>query len=242
MFISSLEAKAILAFSLPSMRFMLKLGEPGSGPGQFNRPNKLCVAPNGNLITADDENYRLVEMSQDGVFVRTFGGAPIDGYIISVAMSSDGLVAAGKGRDQGGDQVYIFDYRTGCVVRSFGRRGTGPGELHSCAGMRFTPNGRHLVIAERRNSRLSVFTPVGEFVRLIGVGFLDNPRDLDFADNGDLLVLETERGEVSVFSPLESGAVFLRRFGSLASPTACTVHNGELYVIEDSSRTVRVFN
>lgn len=109
--------------------------------------------------------------------------------------------------------------------------------------MRFTPDARHLIIAERRNNRLSVFTPLGEFLCHIGAGVIDNPHDIDFADNGDLIVPELDDGRVCILSPmsLTEPPVLLRRFSGFQYPTAVLMHAGELYVLEEEARELRVF-
>jgi sugar lactone lactonase YvrE len=53
-------------------------GMPGDGPGLFNRPSDVLVAPNGDIFVADghggDSNSRIVKFSRDGRFLATWGG------------------------------------------------------------------------------------------------------------------------------------------------------------------------
>ncbi len=44
-------------------------GEPGAGPGQFNLPHGIAVAPDGMVFVADRENSRLQLFTPQGEFV-----------------------------------------------------------------------------------------------------------------------------------------------------------------------------
>ncbi len=67
--------------------------------------------------------------------------------------------------DRGNDRVAVADTFLN-LVRRFGRRGEGPGELQAPFRMQVLPSGR-LAVAEIGNQRISVFTSQGRFVRSI---------------------------------------------------------------------------
>jgi tripartite motif-containing protein 71 len=48
-------------------------GAPGSGPGGFNHPDALVVAPSGNVYIADTGNDRVVELSPAGGAIGEWG-------------------------------------------------------------------------------------------------------------------------------------------------------------------------
>lgn len=77
-----------------------------------------------------------------------------------------------------GDQVLLFDLDSGAHIRTFGKWGTREGELQCFEGVRFTPDGGHILIACTNAQCLSsgLFTLAGEFVRRIGVGVLSRAR------------------------------------------------------------------
>ncbi len=59
----------------------------------------------------------------------------------------------------------------GTVLRSFGQPGLRPGDIGGrCEGMRFSPDGDQIIVAELQNHRLSVFSIDGVFLRFIGLG------------------------------------------------------------------------
>ena len=65
----------------PDGDVLMTLGEAGvagSGPGQFNGPTGVVVAPNGDVFVSDghdpDSNNRVQKFSADGRFLASFGG------------------------------------------------------------------------------------------------------------------------------------------------------------------------
>lgn len=59
----------------------------------------------------------------------------------------------------------------GTVLRSFGQPGLRHGDIGGrCEGMRFSPDGSQIIVAELQNHRLSVFSIDGVFLRFIGLG------------------------------------------------------------------------
>lgn len=167
----------------------------------------------------------------------------IDGYVYSVAASAD-VVVVGTGSQE--KAVLVFDMTNGRLLRSFGLRGSGEGRLSTCLGIRFTPDGGHILIAEE-NGRLSQFSLIGAFVRCIGSDTLADPGDVDFAANGDILVADRCHDSVFVFSR-EDGS-FLRTCGwqglqpgCFKYPTALAMHGGKLYVLDQGGERVQVFN
>lgn len=175
--------------------------------------------------------------------MRTIGHGVFDSGVVDIATSA-GMIAVGTYTDK----VYLLDYASGDVIRSFGEKGIAEGKLNGNNGLRFTPDGGHILIAENRSKRLSLFTLAGEFVRCIGVGSLNRPDDVDFATNGDIVVADYGKHCICVFSP--DGSTLLRSFGSQGSeapgrfnnPTALAVLGNQLYVLDRESARVQVFN
>lgn len=135
----------------------------------------------------------------------------------------------------------MFDTTSGALIRSFGDDGSSSdSKLHHCFGVRFTPDGNHILIADAAYCQLSMFTLSGDFVRCT---IAATPYDVDFAPNGDILVAERRTGNhrVAVYCP--DGSTLLRSFtrdqGSepvvfdswLDSPRALATRGDELYVL-----------
>ncbi len=58
-----------------SPRCLLSFGKPGNGPGEFNRPEGLCIDARDRLYVADSCNHRIQVFSDDGRFLRAYGKA-----------------------------------------------------------------------------------------------------------------------------------------------------------------------
>lgn len=181
----------------------------------------------------------LQEMTLTGEHVRSIGDV---GVIYGIAANTD-LLAVGTGSGQ----IHLLDFTTGALIRSFGAEGTAEGQLQGIRGLRFTPDGGHILVAEYSNKRLSQFTNDGEFVRCIGVGTLTCPFDLDFSSCGDIVVADRSSHRICVFSP--DDFTLLRAFGSegvdpgqFQSPPALFIHSDQLYVLDTKTSRVQVFN
>jgi hypothetical protein len=78
----------------------------------FNRPSTLFIAQNGHIFVGDGyENARVVEFTQDGKFVRIFGGVKGSGpgqmqLIHGVVVDSKGRVIAS---DSDNKRLSVFD-------------------------------------------------------------------------------------------------------------------------------------
>ena len=89
-------------------------GVPGSGPGQFNGPTGVVVAPNGDIFVTDghdpDSNNRVQKFSADGQFLASFGGTGSGpGQFIvphEIAMDSGGRLFVA---DRDNNRIQILD-------------------------------------------------------------------------------------------------------------------------------------
>jgi len=131
------------------------LGRLGAGPGEFNTPTHLAVAPNGDLAVTDALNYRVQVFSADGQFK----------YQIGEIGDGSGNFAApkGVGIDQEGqvfvadamfDAVQIFD-PSGRLLLGFGGQGQQAGQFWMPNGLYI--EGDRLFVADAYNRRIQVF-------------------------------------------------------------------------------------
>lgn len=237
-------------YSLPGGEHIRTFGSEGSGKGQFDYPCKLCFTIAGNILVAEHYSKRMQEVTVTGEHVRFMGVGVIDAGIWSMA-TNDELIAFGKWGNASSKRIVMFDAVTGAFVRAFGDYDDAPSQLMVfCNGIRFTPDNRHIIVAESNGAgkgRLSVFTLGGEFVKCIGDGELKGAGDVDFADNGDIIVCDGHSHRVCVYSA--DGSTLLRQWGGEDSdadgkfkwPDALAMYGGQLYVLDKDSRRVQVF-
>lgn len=210
----------------------------------YARPRKHCIAPNGNILLPITSVSGVVEMTSAGAIVRHIGPGVLSAPVWSVASSSC-FIAMGLFDASRGDQLFLLSWPSGEFVRSFGPPGAHPGQLDGCIGMRFTPDGARIVIAEQTNNRVSMFSLEGVLMRI----FLSDvlyPRDVEFAPNGDLIVADYGHNLIKVYSmaPGEGPPTLLRTFGKecgLDLPTALALHNRKRYVLCQGAPRVEVF-
>lgn len=180
------------------------------------------------------------EITLAGVHVRTIGTDAIDGVVVGVAASVDAVVVS----TSSAKKAWMFDMASGDLMRSFQLSAPEDTRLCHCFGIRFSPDGRHILVTDRSACRVSLFTFAGDFVRSISVS---TPYDVDFAPNGDVLVVEidTRKHCIAVYSP--DGCARLRFFGGgrdsgpgmFDFPRALATHGDALYVLDNAR--VQVF-
>ena len=146
----------------------------------------MAVYANGQVYVADNDNYRVVVLTQDGQVVRTFGsqgsGAGQFRNCHGIAVSPDGQVYVS---DYGNSRVQVFT-ADGTYIREFGQ-----GQQSGCEGLTFTTEGN--VVEANGNGRVSIFNQDGQLVHTLNV---NQPISVSFDQNGDLFVAEKQQVEI----------------------------------------------
>jgi DNA-binding beta-propeller fold protein YncE len=150
--------------------FMRSIGE-----GKYNRAHGLRIAPDGSIWTTDVQGHTVMKMSPDGEVLLTLGvrGQPgnwdeaagtrllYEPADIAFAANGDVFVVQGHGRGEG--RVLRFD-KTGRFIKSWGGKGTAPGQFDQPHSILVTPQ-NELLVADRENHRVQVFDLDGRFLR-----------------------------------------------------------------------------
>jgi DNA-binding beta-propeller fold protein YncE len=112
----------VMKFS-PTGKLLMTLGTPGvagEGPGQFDQPTDIYVAPNGDIFVSQGHGARptdrITKFSKDGKFIK-----------------------------------------------SWGKRGSGPGEFNVPHNLQMDSQGR-LFVDDRANNRIQIFDQDGKFL------------------------------------------------------------------------------
>ena len=252
--VTSHDNHTLSVHSLSGGEHIRTFGCRGAGEGQFDRPGKMCFSADGNILVAEQLNKRVQQVTLTGDHVRFIGVGVIDDSVWGIAANAE-LIVTGKYDGTSNKRIMMFDAVTGALVRAFGDYGDAPGRLMKyCNGIRFTPDNRHIIVAECEDfkfmsakGRLSVFTLAGEFVRCIGDGKLKVAGDAEVADNGDVIVCDFFSNRILVFSADDNTLV--RQWeggdnnsnGPLVRPTALAMCGGQLYVVNQFAKHVQVF-
>lgn len=160
------------------------------GEAMFILPHGIHVDREGNVWVTDAEGpdghddsrngkgHAVYKFSPEGRVLLTLGkpgtagdgtGALLNGPSdVTTAPNGDIFVADGHGdrnRDASARTVARIAKFTkdGTLVTSFGKPGSGPGELNNPHGLAFDSRGR-LFVADRGNNRLQIFDQDGRFV------------------------------------------------------------------------------
>ncbi len=144
------------------------------GAGMFVSPHKLSVDREGYLWLADNGGQQVFKLSADGKILLTLGkkgvagpgedefDAPTD---VAVAPNGDIFVAdghSGGGTATGNARIMRFD-KKGKFLKTWGKKGMGPGEFDVIHTLAFDSRGR-LFVGDRQNNRIQIFDQNGKFL------------------------------------------------------------------------------
>lgn len=174
------------------------------GEGLFARPHGITVAPDDTVFCTDDFGHTVRQFTSDGTLLLTLGtpGQPSDTgatsldyrtirragppfhYPTNVAIAPSGDLFISDG--YGNARVHRFS-PDGRLVQSWGEPGSGPGQFHIPHGIAIDRQGT-VYVADRENSRLQLFSPIGEF--LLEWPEIARPCDVMIDDAGNVFVAE----------------------------------------------------
>jgi DNA-binding beta-propeller fold protein YncE len=189
------------------------------------------------------QNHTVVKFSLDGTVLMSLGERNVPGNDekhfnrptdVAVAANGDFYVTDGYGNAR----VVKFD-KTGKFLKSWGKRGTGEGELHLPHAVVLDDAGL-VYVADRENNRVQVFDPEGKFIRQFGgfapYGlFLDRNKDLYIADGrANQVLIMTLDGAIKQSIGREAGLFNLPHWVTVGA-------DGAVYVAEVGGRRLRKF-
>lgn len=248
--VSDSGSKQLHMYSLEKGLLVRSIGSAGSGKGQFRLSyGGMCVSPDGDsILVADCLNHRVQEVSIfDGSWVRYIGKDYVDGPEF-VDCNTDVIAVS-----EHCHRISVLFWGDGRLRAGFNSNtyGTDPDLLFYPHGIRLLANGSGLVVADKSNHRLCVFTLNGKLVKTVGrrrrksvfsfpCDVLECPADGSFIVanyyGSTLTKLSQDGLEAEVFGTKRDG---INRF---IWPTAlATLPDGGLVVREDQGMYVQVF-
>ena len=222
-------------------------GGEGSGPKRFNKPFKMCLASNGNLLVCDCNNDRVQELGRPGekepvhvrdIHVRAASTIARHGDMIAVGTCN-------HKRASDTQPVVLLSYATGAVIRSFCMlEGCSAFSMGSTEGLRFTSDGRFILVHEGARKYVSKFrVSDGALEDLICEGQVSDAfgshSDIRIARSGDVIVADCAAHRICVFSA--DGRTLLRTWGTRGFedgqprrcyPTALALVDDKLFVLD----------
>jgi sugar lactone lactonase YvrE len=241
----------------------LAIGEPGTGPRQFNAPTSVATDVSGRLYVTDALNDRVQVLTSAGDFIREFGGfGDADGAfstpsgIAAAGGGENGPLGSGPGAaaagdiyvaDQGNHRIQQFD-SAGNHIRSWGTFGGGRGQFNQPAAV--AVRGNTVVVADLNNDRVQRFTANGFFLGQFGGkgsanGRFDAPQGVAIDAQRNILVADTENNRIQVF---DGSGGFIRSFGGgvgqgkFNAPHGIAVDGaGNIWVADRGNDRIQVF-
>ena len=145
------------------------------GAGLTIFPHGIHVDRDGNVwltdgVGKDGKGHQVFKFSPDGKLLLTLGKAGVAGAgndefnapsAVFVAPNGDVFVADGHGGNTNA-RIVKFD-RNGKFIKTWGKKGSGPGELDIPHALAMDSQGR-LFVGDRNNNRIQIFDQEGNFI------------------------------------------------------------------------------
>ena len=149
------------------------------GKGLIVSPHKITLDKEGNVWVADNgtakgKGQQVLKFSPDGKLLMALGKAGVAGPDLDqfdqpteVAVGPNGDIFVADGHNGGGTavgnaRIVKFD-KDGKFLKTWGKKGIGPGEFDVVHTIAFDSRGR-LFVGDRQNNRIQVFDQDGKFI------------------------------------------------------------------------------
>ena len=177
-------------------KYVKTYGKKGDGKNEYDEPEGLTTAANGDLWVADRANRRLVEITDKGKSVAVAG--------VSKGEYADVTVCKGKlyASDSAGQHIdEIGTEGTEVVLNSFGSAGSENGEFTQIAGLACDPQNGDIYATDSGDARVEVFTGGGVSVGTLGTkgteaGDLTAPSGIALDAAGTVYILDSTNDRI----------------------------------------------
>jgi hypothetical protein len=264
--------QAVLLYALPSGDFLRELGVGDyvlEGIQVFGRlllaPTSMCFNTDStSLIVCDSARTGTLhyygrkgvmrEIAISGEFLRSIGEDVLTNSLNSVASNKDSIVGTHACSTQD-RQIAVFDYATGALVH-WVQVPSLHGYYFGCSGIRFMPDGEHVIVAVPSGDKCIVVKLAGgedAVVRTItgtksSEAKMTAPADVCLTSDG-IAVCSVRTNRVTLVSLSDGKA---REFGhkrnvkgadiSFREPISVAYSHGKLYVLDSVSSRIQMFD
>jgi sugar lactone lactonase YvrE len=145
------------------------------GAGLFVVPHGIFIDRDGNVWATDSQGgdgkgHQVFKFSPDGKVLMTLGKAGVAGdgpdtfnRPSAVAVASNGDIFVGDGHGGDSNARIVKFSKDGKFIKTWGKKGSAPGELSTPHSLAFDSKGR-LFVADRENHRVQIFNQDGEYL------------------------------------------------------------------------------
>lgn len=145
------------------------------GGGLFVFPHGIHVDRESNVWVTDargkeGKGHQVIKFSPDGKVLLTLGKAGVTGdgpdtfnQPSDVAVAPNGDIFVADGHDENSNHRIVKFSSDGKFIKTWGKRGSAPGEFDTPHGLAFDSRGR-LFVADRNNNRIQIFDQEGKYL------------------------------------------------------------------------------
>ncbi len=238
------------AFTYTKLR---TFGSCGSGPAQFADIGMVAVHGHGQgneqlLAVADELNRRVLIFNVESsacVECTYMHGEPLQPSGVAFNHRGELIVS-----DFANDRICIFTHQ-GAYLRSFGKQGSGYGEISGPLGVAVTRQG-DIVLCDQLNHRVQIYRDDGTFLYQFGAegtgtGQFNHPTGVCVTSEGSIVVADCYNSRLQVFNMLGSHITTISSaeegLAQLVEPYAVTAGTcGEILVTSYARDGVQVFS
>ncbi len=205
-YVADSRAPGLAVFDLVQKKFSLVTG---SGNSRMKRPINVTIDTDGTKYVTDTGRDQVLIFDREDRFVATYGTEgqfkPVD-----TAIMGERLYVV----DIGHHQVHVLEKKSGKPLFTFGKPGSGPGEMFHPTNISVGPDG-NVYVVETSNFRVQRFTAEGIPVRTYGAvgtvpGSFSRPKGIAIDPKGRLFVADAAFENIQVF---DNGGRLLMFFG-----------------------------
>ena len=194
------------------------------------------------IFIADCDNKRVQIFSSEGQFIGKFGQDKLK-LPCGIAVSNEHVFIT----DVGVHALLQFDKNSYELVRRTGTEGSEDGQFNIPLGLCIDTNG-DVLITDRGNNRVSVFSKDFQFISNIGMGQLKDPRDVKLTPDSVVVVLDRSPKCVHFYSKIGHllGSCISRGEGPdclvYLSSFFCLDLAGNIIISDYGNHTVKIFS